>query len=47
MDITPLVPEGLKLIQAYGDGRFRVSGEVHEGSLFVFPRRVLARRHHL
>lgn len=42
MDITPLVPEGLKLIQAYGDGRFRVSGEVHEGSLFVFPRRVLA-----
>ncbi|MCE2510929.1 MAG: Mth938-like domain-containing protein [Alphaproteobacteria bacterium] len=42
MDITPLVPEGLKLIQAYGDRHFRVSGEVHEGSLLIFPRRVLA-----
>ena len=42
MDITPLVPEDLKLIQAYGDRRFRVSGAVHEGSLLVFPRRILA-----
>ncbi len=42
MDITPLVPEGLQLIQAYGDRRFRVSGAVHEGSLLVFPRRFLA-----
>lgn len=42
MDITPLVPEGLQLIQAYGERRFRVSGAQHEGSLLVFPRRTLA-----
>ena len=42
MDITPLVPEGLKLIQAYGDRRFRVSDVAHEGSLLIFPRRTLA-----
>ncbi len=42
MDITPLVPEGLQLIQAYGDRRFRVSGVAHEGSLLIFPRRTLA-----
>lgn len=42
MDITPLVPEGLKRIQSYGDRRFRVNGEVHEGSILLFPDRVLA-----
>ncbi|MEW5703282.1 MAG: Mth938-like domain-containing protein [Pseudomonadota bacterium] len=42
MNITPLLPEGTKIIQAYGDGRFRVSGNVHEGSVFVFSRHVLA-----
>ena len=42
MDITPLVPDGVKRIQSYGDFRFRVSGEVHEGSILVFPGRVLA-----
>ncbi len=42
MDITPLVPEGLKLIQGYGDRRFRISGEAHEGNVLVFSDRVLA-----
>jgi len=42
VDITPLVPEGLKLIQAYGDRRFRISGEAHEGNVLVFSDRVLA-----
>ena len=36
MDITPLVPGALKLIQGYGDRRFRISGTVHEGSVLVF-----------
>ena len=37
MDITPLVPGALKLIQGYGDHHFRISGTVHEGSVLVFP----------
>lgn len=37
MDITPLVPGTLKLIQGYGDRHFRISGKVHEGSVLVFP----------
>jgi uncharacterized protein len=38
MDLTPLIPAGRQIIESYGDGRFRVSGAVHEGSLLVFPR---------
>lgn len=37
MDITPAAPEGRQLIQAYGDGRFRISGTAHEGGVIVFP----------
>ncbi len=37
MDITPFVPKGLLVIEAYGDGGFRVSGERHEGSVLVLP----------
>ena len=37
MDITPLVPKGLLVIEAYGDGGFRVSGVRHEGSVLILP----------
>lgn len=39
LDITPEVPAGRQLIQAYGDMRFRIAGQVHEGSVLVFPER--------
>lgn len=35
MDITPLVPKGKQVINAYGDGGFRVSGIRYEGPLIV------------
>lgn len=42
MDITPIEPDpiapgGRQVIQGYGDGRFRINGEVHQGSVIVFP----------
>lgn len=42
MDITPLVPADRKLIQGYGDGGFRVSGERFAGSILVAPDAVWA-----
>jgi uncharacterized protein len=39
MDITPLVPAGRQIVEAYGEGRFRVSGAVIEGSALIFPTR--------
>ena len=41
MDITPLVPAGRQIVEAYGDGRFRVSGAVVEGSALVFTTRTV------
>lgn len=40
-DVTPLVPSGAKLVQAYGDGGFKIAGERHAGSVVIFPRRVI------
>lgn len=41
MDITPLVPAGSMIIQSYGPGLFRVSGNSYEKTgLVVFPDRV-------
>lgn len=37
MDVTPLIPEGRQLIEAYGDGAFRITGERYEGAVIVFP----------
>ncbi|MBE0531267.1 MAG: Mth938-like domain-containing protein [Rhodospirillales bacterium] len=37
LDITPRVPPGRKVVQAYGDGRFRISGESVTGSVVVWP----------
>ncbi len=39
MDITPLVPEGRQLIQAYGNGGFRVAGTAYAGSVLILPDR--------
>ena len=37
MEITPNVPAGRQVIESYGGGRFRVGGQVYEGSILVFP----------
>lgn len=37
MDITPVVADGLQLINGYGDGGFTITGERHEGSVLVLP----------
>ena len=42
LDITPLVASGRQLIQGYGEGRFRVAGQVFPGSVLVFPERTLS-----
>lgn len=42
MDVTPAIPAGRQVIEAYGDGGFRVSGSRYEGSLLLFPARVVA-----
>ena len=39
MDVTPLVPAGRQIIESYGEGRFRVGGTVHAGSILVFAER--------
>ena len=41
MDITPLIPQGRQIIQAYGAGGFTVSGVRYEGSIMVLPQRCL------
>jgi uncharacterized protein len=41
MDITPLVPKGRQIVQAYGDLGFRVSGVRHEGSVWILPELTL------
>lgn len=40
VDITPVVPADRMLVQAYGDGAFRIRGTQHAGSVIVFPDRV-------
>jgi uncharacterized protein len=41
MDLTPLIPQGRQIVESYGDGRFRVSGALHEHSILVFLDRTL------
>jgi uncharacterized protein len=40
MDVTPLIPQGRQIIDAYGEGGFRISGRRVEGSVIVFPDKV-------
>lgn len=37
LDVTPIVPTGRKVIQSYGEGRFRIAGEVFETSILIWP----------
>lgn len=39
MEITPLAPPGRQVIEAYGDGRFRIAATVYRGSVLVFRER--------
>lgn len=41
MEVTLLIPAERQVIQAYGEGRFRISGVRHEGSVLVLPERTL------
>jgi uncharacterized protein len=42
MEVTPVVPAGRQLIQAYREGGFTIAGTRHEGSLLVMPEATLA-----
>jgi uncharacterized protein len=42
MDVTPLIPQGTQIIDSYGEGGFRISGRRVEGSVIVFPGKVIA-----
>lgn len=42
MDITPLIPQGRQIIQRYGEGIFRVSGQIFEGPVIVFENRTIS-----
>jgi uncharacterized protein len=42
MDLTPLIPGGRQIIESYGEGRFRIGGQVHAGAVLVFPERTIA-----
>src|SRR3546814_3555530 len=37
MDITPLIPQGRRIIESYGNGGFRVTGQSYRGSILVLP----------
>lgn len=37
VDITPIIPNGKQVVEAYGDGGFKISGRKFSGSLIVFP----------
>jgi len=42
VEISPQVPAGRQLVEAYGNGGFRIGGVRHEGSVLVMPERTLA-----
>lgn len=42
VDVTPMIPEGRQVVEAYGGGGFRVGGMAYRGSILVFPDRTLA-----
>ena len=42
MDVTPLIPQGRQIIERYGNGGFRVTGESYRGSILVLPDRTAA-----
>ncbi|MBL28831.1 MAG: hypothetical protein CMM50_14915 [Rhodospirillaceae bacterium] len=42
MDISPLIPGDRQVIESYGGGGFKISGERFDGSVVIFPERVVA-----
>lgn len=42
VDVTPMIPPGRQVLEAYGGGGFKVSGERIEGSLIVLPEHAMA-----
>jgi uncharacterized protein len=44
MDITPAVPVGRQVIEAYGPSGFRVSGVTYAGAVIVLPESTLSWR---
>ena len=42
MDLTPLIPSGRQIVESYGEGRFRVTSQLYESPILVFPERTLA-----
>lgn len=41
MDLSARNPAGRFTIEAYGDGRFRIAGSMHIGSILIAPDRIL------
>ena len=41
MDVTPLIPGGMQVIESYGRRGFHVSGVAFTGAILVFPETVL------
>jgi len=37
VDITPPVPAGAQIVEAYGDGGFRIGGTLYDGSVLILP----------
>ncbi|MPY70194.1 MAG: hypothetical protein GEU92_08905 [Alphaproteobacteria bacterium] len=37
VDITPPVPAGAQIVEAYGDGGFRICGTLYDGSVLILP----------
>ncbi len=42
VDVTPAVPAGRQVVEAYGSGGFRVSGLAYQGSVLVTPEATFA-----
>ena len=41
MDLTPLIPSGRQIVESYGEGRFRVTSQLYQSAILVFPERTL------
>lgn len=42
MDITPAIPAGRQVVDAYGGAGFRITRQRHDGSVLVFPTETLS-----
>lgn len=42
MDITPMIPGNRWVIDGYGPNFFRLSGQVYEGPMLIFPTAVVS-----